>query len=123
MRIILAAVAILLSACTTASPPTDPLTATEIGAFDRPVALATDGARLFVVEQHGTIWTVAADGSRSVFLDLTSVVDFDGNERGLLGLAFVTPDRFFVSYTDTEALRVVEYPSRRTLLSVPRLSD
>lgn len=123
MKRTLLAAAFALAACTTVPPPIGSLTATEIGAFDRPVAIATDGNRLFVVEQHGIIWTVAADGARSVFLDLTPVVDFDNNERGLLGLAFAAPDRFYVSYTDTEALRVVEYPARRTLLSVPRLSD
>lgn len=63
-----------------------------------------DSARLFVVEQDGNI-RVIEDGSvlEEPFLDLTANVEIEGNEQGLLGLAF-HPDyadngRFYVNYT------------------------
>jgi glucose/arabinose dehydrogenase len=76
-------------------------------AVDRPVYIthAGDGSgRLFVVEKRGTI-AILRDGvpAADPFLDITSLVDSDASERGLLGLAF-HPDyanngRFFVYYT------------------------
>lgn len=76
-----------------------------------PVALAEppDGSkRLFVVDQVGKIWIVAADGSKagSPFLDISSkMVSLNAgyDERGLLGLAF-HPDyknngKFYLFYT------------------------
>ena len=67
---------------------------------------AHDGTgRLFVLEQPGTI-RILKDGSLLPlpFLDLRNLVNSNGNERGLLGLAF-DPDyassgRFFINYTD-----------------------
>jgi glucose/arabinose dehydrogenase len=76
--------------------------------FDRPVFVAGAGdgsGRLYVVEQGGRIWRLAADGTREVkpFLDLRSKVSRSGNERGLLGLAFhpryAENGRLFVHYT------------------------
>ena len=80
--------------------------------FKRPVLItgAGDGSgRLFVVEQEGVIWTfdgtIASPGKKSVFLDISDQVSREGNEEGLLGLAF-HPDfeangRFFVHYSSS----------------------
>lgn len=75
--------------------------------FERPVAavaLPGDG-RLLVVEKSGTIRFIEDGRPGAVFLDLSDEVS-DGNEQGLLGLAF-DPDfaangRFYVNYTDRE---------------------
>jgi glucose/arabinose dehydrogenase len=69
---------------------------------------AGDGSgRLFVLEQAGKI-RVIQDGKLldKPFLDITDRVGSNGNERGLLGLAF-HPDYsqngyFYVNYTDTK---------------------
>ena len=82
--------------------------------FERPVFLtgAGDGSgRIFVVEQQGVIRvfkkTAGQDTSSvkssSVFLDIRELVNRQGNEEGLLGLAF-HPDfknngQFFVHYS------------------------
>ena len=82
-------------------------------------------ARLFVVEKAGRIIQVAANGARSTFLDIRSIVS-DGGERGLLGLAFspgfAGDQLYYVHYTDNGGDTVVaQYsgPNRiRTLLTV-----
>ncbi|MFM1800757.1 MAG: hypothetical protein RJA81_109 [Planctomycetota bacterium] len=62
--------------------------------FKRPVAMATandKSGRLFVVEQDGRVlaFTNKADSSEtSIFLDIHEKVNREGNEEGLLGLAF-----------------------------------
>jgi glucose/arabinose dehydrogenase len=72
-----------------------------------PVAIANAGdgsGRLFIVEQPGRIRIY--DGSQLLatpFLNITSIVNSDGSEQGLLGLAF-DPDfaengYFYVNYT------------------------
>jgi glucose/arabinose dehydrogenase len=77
-----------------------------VDGFDRPLDLQHAGdARVFIVEQAGRIWEVA-DGQRldPPFLDLHGQVGSDGNEQGLLGLAFhphfAENREFFVNYTD-----------------------
>jgi uncharacterized repeat protein (TIGR03806 family) len=77
--------------------------------FERPVELtyADDGTdRLFVVEQRGTIrvFENRVDASQAkLFLDIRDVVLREGNEEGLLGLAFHPKFRqngeFFVYYS------------------------
>ena len=77
--------------------------------FERPLEFtyAHDGTdRVFVVEQHGVIHVFAnqADVARTdVFLDIQQVVSREGNEEGLLGLAFHPRYRengeFFVYYS------------------------
>lgn len=74
--------------------------------FIRPLNIQNSGDdRLFIVEQGGRIKIIQQDGSvNSIpFLDISQKVS-NGNERGLLGLAF-HPDFsnngfFFVNYTD-----------------------
>ncbi|HWP32813.1 MAG TPA: PQQ-dependent sugar dehydrogenase [Solirubrobacterales bacterium] len=110
----------------------------KIGSFDHPTYLA--GAPgfpklLFVVEQPGRV-EVLRGGRRlgRPFLDIRSLVGYDGGERGLLSIAF-PPDyartrRFYVYYTDNAGnIRVVEFHrrtavraargSRRTVIVVP----
>ena len=81
----------------------------------RPVDLQADGSgRLFIIEKAGRI-RILQDGQLldQPFLDITGRVGSDGNEQGLLGLAFQPqyPEngRFFVNYTnnngDTEIAR------------------
>ncbi len=92
--------------------------------FRRPVDLqsARDGSnRLFVVEQDGVIRVFDNHGDATgstIFLDLRARVNREGNEMGMLGLAFA-PDfprtgTFFVDYTATKLLRRITRVSRFT---------
>jgi uncharacterized repeat protein (TIGR03806 family) len=84
-----------------------------LAGFTRPVFLtyAPDGTnRVFVVEQGGLIWVFENRPdvtTRSLFLDLSLVVDDSQNEMGLLGLAFdpsfATNRFFYVNYTASGA--------------------
>ena len=79
--------------------------------FERPVLLthAGDGTdRVFVVEQGGVIRVLPNDdevGVSEVFLDLSERVSRQGNEEGLLGLAFApdhaTSGTFYVHYSSS----------------------
>jgi glucose/arabinose dehydrogenase len=93
----------------TAPPDSESVQLTTVAeGFDRPIFVtgAGDGSgRLFVAEQVGRIFIVK-DGTRleTPFLDITSLVNSNSSERGLLGLAF-HPDYannglFFVHYSD-----------------------
>jgi glucose/arabinose dehydrogenase len=107
--------------------------------FTRPVHVtaANDGSnRLFVTEQYGAIWVVR-DGQRldEPFLDIRALVNANGNEQGLLSIAFhpqyAENGRFFVGYTarngdnTVAAYRVSDNPDRadhesgQVLLAVP----
>ncbi len=74
--------------------------------FIRPVDIAhCNDSRLFVVEQRGYIWILDSLGNRlqDTFLNIDARVRSNGNEQGLLGLAF-PPDYaesgyFYVNYT------------------------
>ncbi|MEO7221026.1 MAG: PQQ-dependent sugar dehydrogenase [Devosia sp.] len=75
--------------------------------FSRPVeavALPGDG-RLLVVEKTGTVRFLEDGAPGAVFLDLGAEVS-DGNEQGLLGLAFDpefgTNGQLYVNYTDAD---------------------
>ncbi len=91
---------------------------TEIGSFTSPVYVTqppAGGDELYVVEQGGKIVRVAADGTTSDFLDVTSEIS-SGGERGLLSVAFAPgfedSGLLYVDYTDAEGdTRVVEYRS------------
>jgi glucose/arabinose dehydrogenase len=75
--------------------------------FKRPVFVTgsrSEPNRLYVVEQRGVIRVLVRGRLRSEpFLDIRGLVDSDGNEQGLLGLAFdpgyATNRRFYVDYT------------------------
>jgi glucose/arabinose dehydrogenase len=85
--------------------------------FTRPVDLQHAGDnsnRLFVVEQAGLISVFPNDSAvaaKAIFLDIRSKVQDQGNEQGLLGLAFhpsfETNGYFFVNYTATNPERTV----------------
>ena len=101
--------------------------------FRRPVDLQAprDGTnRLFVVEQDGMIHVFKNDPAESkseVFLDLRERVNRDGNEMGLLGLAF-PPDfkrskTFYVDYTASRMLRRITRVSRFTVGPYPNGAD
>ncbi|HSI77421.1 MAG TPA: PQQ-dependent sugar dehydrogenase [Lunatimonas sp.] len=83
--------------------------------FTRPVDVQHAGdERFFVVEQRGVISVVSGDSQdreKGTFLDIESQVRDQGNEEGLLGLAF-HPDYdnngyFFVNYTASSPNRTV----------------
>lgn len=77
--------------------------------FSEPLALLSDGVhedRLYVVERGGSVFLISGEDTTSektLFMDLTEIVDTKGQEMGLLGLAF-HPDYekkgyLFVNYT------------------------
>jgi glucose/arabinose dehydrogenase len=65
------------------------VTLTEVARLAGPVALAyrSGDTAPWVVEQHGTVQRVFG-GKATMTVDLRKEVDTDGNERGLLGIAF-----------------------------------
>jgi glucose/arabinose dehydrogenase len=92
-----------------------------IGSFDHPTYVA--GAPgfpklLFVVEQPGRVELLRGGRRRRrPFLDIRSLVGYDGGERGLLSIAFppdyATSRRFYVYYTDNAGnIRVAEFKRR-----------
>src|SRR5271156_5278047 len=110
----------------------------KVGDFEHPtyVAGAPGYPRLlFVVEQPGRVFVM--NGGRRVgrpFLDIRSLVDYDGAERGLLSIAF-PPDymesgRFYVYFVNKGgSIEIDEYQrqsptraapkSRRTGITIP----
>jgi glucose/arabinose dehydrogenase len=134
--------------CSSAEGAAPALTLTEVASgFDDPLFVTYapgDASRLFVVEQVGRIF-VLVDGEpeSDAFLDISDNVQREGNEQGLLGLAF-HPDyaengRFFVNYSaapgahgagsgDTiisefsvsAAANLADASSERVLLTVPQ---
>jgi glucose/arabinose dehydrogenase len=96
--------------------------------FRRPLFLthAGDGSgRLFVVDQDGAIRVIENGNTLAQpFLDIDAQIRSDGNEQGLLGLAF-HPDFeqngfFYVNYTDNNGDTVI---SRFSVTSDPNLAD
>ncbi len=89
--------------------------------FKRPVLVTGTRAeprRLYVVEQRGVVRVVVRGRLRAQpFLDISSIVDSQGNEQGLLGLAFdpgyARNHRFYVDYTGNPSgdTHVVAYRS------------
>ncbi len=87
--------------------------------FDQPLeySVADDGSnRVFVVEKPGRVLVFPNDpqvGEAEVFLDVTSLVDSDAPEKGLLGLAFhpnyETNGYFFINYTDRNSTVIARY--------------
>ncbi len=90
----------------------------KVGSFDYPVYLTSprgQQGRQFVVEQDGQIRLINSGQNLSrPFLDVSSLIDFNGGERGLLSMAFA-PDyaqsrNFYIFYTDRGGdLRVDEF--------------
>jgi glucose/arabinose dehydrogenase len=101
--------------------------------FTRPVDLQDPGdgsGRLFVVEQEGRIivfpdTSSAQQSNAQVFLDIRGRVNSQGNEEGLLGLAF-PPDvvnHFFVYYTLLEGTQRKNRVSRFSVSADPNQAD
>ncbi|HEX5943340.1 MAG TPA: PQQ-dependent sugar dehydrogenase, partial [Anaerolineales bacterium] len=85
----------------------------DIPSLQRPVDLQADGSgRLFVIEKVGRI-RIIENGQmlETSFLDITDRVGSNGNEQGLLGMAFhpqyADNGRFFVNYTDSRGDTVI----------------
>jgi glucose/arabinose dehydrogenase len=101
--------------------------------FRRPVDLQSprDGTgRLFVVEQDGVIrvFNNQPDEKASVvFLDIRARVNREGNEMGLLGLAFdpgfKSQPVFFVDYTASRMARRITRVSRFRVSAHPNAAD
>lgn len=79
------------------------LTLARIGTYSQPTYVTsdpTDASRLFVTERRGRI-TLTHDGTKTTFLNITSLVRQDG--EGLLSMAFApdyaTSGHFYVMYT------------------------
>lgn len=108
-------------------PPLRTVTVAE--GFTRPLFVTFapgDPTRLFVVEQDGVI-RVIDDGTlvEEPFLDLANNVEIQGNEQGLLGVAF-HPDyadngRFYVNYTAHS--RVPRVPPNTTIVAEYTVSN
>ncbi len=87
------------------------------GGFTKPVDIAHCGDdRLFIVEQRGIIWILDQAGNKlpTPYLNIDPQVGSNGNEQGLLGLAFhpsyAENGLFFVCFTNNSGdTRVVRY--------------
>jgi glucose/arabinose dehydrogenase len=98
----------------------------DIPSLQRPVDLQVDGSgRLFVIEKVGRI-RIIENGQllETPFLDISERVGSNGNEQGLLGLAFHPQyqenGRFFVNYTDRLGDTVI---ARFQVTSDPGIAD
>ena len=85
--------------------------------------------RFFIVEQRGTIRILENGALQSGnFLDIQSTTNFDGQEQGLLGLAFhpnfATNHKFYVNYTIDDVGQLETIISEfQTLASDPNTAD
>jgi glucose/arabinose dehydrogenase len=130
LLLVVAALALALPACGSASQPDRAATTAraggtiglkKIGSFDHPVYVAAApgfSKLLFVVEQPGRV-AVLSGGRRlpRPFLDLRAQVGYDGGERGLLSIAFPPDYRrsgsFYVYYNDRAGnIRIDEFQRR-----------
>jgi glucose/arabinose dehydrogenase len=97
-----------------------------VSGLQRPTDLQADGSgRLFVLEKVGRIRIIQNDQLiETLFLDITNQVGSNGNEQGLLGLAFhpqyAQDGRFFVNYTDKNGNTVL---ARFQVSSDPNIAD
>jgi glucose/arabinose dehydrogenase len=94
-----------------------------VAGFERPVWAGMPAGSedtLWVMEQAGRVWRVDLESgqrAKEPFLDIRSDVSRQGNEEGLLGLAFA-PDfsksgRFYVNFTDKDQhTRIVRFTSK-----------
>jgi glucose/sorbosone dehydrogenase len=111
MRAVLLALGVLLVA---AAPAAAAPRLVKIGDFDRPLYVTSPpgDTHLYVVEKGGTIKVVGG----GTFLDISSLVNGNDEERGLLSMAFspnyASNGLFYVYYTAADPngeVRVVEY--------------
>jgi glucose/arabinose dehydrogenase len=119
-----AAAATTAAAPTTAAvapvPPVEQLAAVELALqpfsdVEKVTAFVTDTATstIYIASQTGQVYAVAADGTKTLALDISAEVPpyQQGSERGLLGLGFSPVDgRMFVFYSDLQNdARLVSY--------------
>ena len=84
--------------------------------------------RFFIIEQRGTI-RILENGALHTgnFLDIQSLTNFDGQEQGLLGLAFhpnySTNHKFYVNYTLDEGDRETIIAEYQTMPTCPHPAD
>lgn len=140
--------ALLLGGCAASSPPSAVdaaaraagLRLVRVGVFQQPTyvtAAPGDTHRLFVVEKRGVI-VLLVNGHRLArpFLNVSRLVNANGEEQGLLSMAFA-PDyaqsgRFYIDYTGANGdLHIVQYrrdggnsnvaggASARSVLTIP----
>jgi glucose/arabinose dehydrogenase len=103
---------------------------TVVSGLSSPVGLERPpgDSRFFIVEQRGTV-RILQNGALlpGNFLDLQSVVNFDGQEQGLLGIAFhpnyATNHKFYVNYTMDEGDRESIISEFQTMASDPNTAD
>jgi hypothetical protein len=106
-RTTVVAVALCLGACSLAgaAPVADVV---QLGTFQNPLYIAVapgEPRLLFIVEQPGRIQVLRDEAPLAhPFLDIRDIVNFDGDERGLLSVAF-PPDyaasgRFYVAFNN-----------------------
>ena len=117
MLLLCAAITALLAL----APAAGAIKARKVANFRLPVAVTgAPGFKklLFVTEQRGVVRVVRKGHKlRRPFLNIRSLVGYDGAERGLLSVAF-PPDyrkskRFYVDYTDQQGdINVVEFRRR-----------
>src|SRR3954453_13131477 len=109
VTVALAAAALILAPSAIAAP-----TLAKVGDFDAPVHVASPPGdpRLFVVEQDGLV-KVIDGGQTRTFLDMTSLVNISGSERGLLSIAFppdyATSGLSYVYLTVGDQVQVYEH--------------
>ena len=101
-----------------------------VSGLSNPVGMERPPAdnRFFIVEQRGTIRILENGALHSGnFLDLQSLVNFDGQEQGLLGLAFhpnyATNHKFYVNYSLDQGNRETVIAEYQTLASDPNTAD
>jgi glucose/arabinose dehydrogenase len=85
-----------------------------VGNFDNPVQVAAPSwvpaSTIYVVEQPGQIVRRQKGGQRNVVLNIKGRVAFNGQERGLLSVAFGPKHKMWVYFTNNDGdLRVVRY--------------
>ncbi len=111
--------------------PAGTLALTNVGSgFSNPVGMERPPGdnRFFIVEQRGTIRILDNGVLQSGnFLDIQSLTNFDGQEQGLLGLAFhpnfATNHKFYVNYTLDQGTRETIISEFQTLPSDPNTAD
>lgn len=134
----LSLLAFLLPSCgggSNSSPPPTPNPATLalstlVSGLNNPLGLEKPPGdnRLFVVEQPGTIRIIENGALRTGdFLDIHTLVNFDGDEQGLLGLAFhpnySTNRKFYVNYTRDNGTRETVIAEYQTSAADPSQAD
>jgi glucose/arabinose dehydrogenase len=117
-RLLALAAAVPASALLAGAAPAAPagsfqLVASGLGTAVYVTVAPDDPSTLYVVEQQGLVEDVRGGQAAGAFLDVRSLVGFDQNERGLLGLAFspgyAANHLFYVDYTDPQGtIHVVE---------------